>query len=242
MKKQIVFILLMMQTLNIAAGTMQETFLKANAAYQAGNIDASLKLYQSIEPKGPAVWYNLGNCYYHMGNYPEAIVAWSRARCDASWHDRTTLDAYIAQSYEALGMGQQQSFMMLLYARILDVASICSLLLLQLLFLLCFVALLFLLPRLLRQSRYYVITIVSVITILIGLLCIVNYREQKYPQGIVTKNSISVYAGPGQDYARVTEAKMLDKMRVYESREGWLKVHFAQFGYGWVAIADLAVI
>jgi len=234
--------LLIFLSFSIDAGTLQETFLQGNAAYQSGNMDAALKLYESIEPKGPAVWYNLGNCYYHLGNYPEAIVHWSRARHDASWRDRITLDAYIAQSYEALGMVQEQVFVMRIYKWIVDIASLCSLLILQLFFLLCFFVLLFLLPRLLKQSRYFIITGLIIVTIFISVACIVTYREQKYPCCIVTKNSISVYAGPGQDYARLTEAKMLDKVRVYEQRESWLKVHLAQFGYGWIAKADLAMI
>ena len=71
---------------------------------------------------------------------------------------------------------------------------------------------------------------------------LLKYRDQEYPYGIVTKNSISVYAGPGSDYARLTEAKMLDKVRVYQRRDGWLKVHIDQFGYGWIKFADLAML
>jgi tetratricopeptide (TPR) repeat protein len=74
----------MVHVVRVVAGNVQEVFLKGNVAYLAGNIDGALKLYQTIDPKGPAVWYNLGNCYYRIGNYPEAIVAWRRAQKDAS--------------------------------------------------------------------------------------------------------------------------------------------------------------
>ena len=242
MKKQIIVTFVIMQVLYMSAGTMQEIFLKGNAAYLAYNIDAALKLYQSIEPKGPAVWYNMGNCYYHLGNYPQAIVHWLYARKDASWRDRKILDTYITQSYEALGIGCDQSFVMRAHTWLTNVSSLCPIFIVQLLFLLCIIGLFFSLPRLLRQSRYYSIIVLSILIIFSGIFCIIKYREQKYPQGIVTKNSISVYAGPGTDYARLAEAKMLDKARVYQIRDGWLKAYFAQFGYGWIATADLAMI
>jgi tetratricopeptide (TPR) repeat protein len=226
----------------MVAGNLQENFLKGNAAYAAGNVDAAIKLFQSIEPKGSAVWYNLGNCYYRLADYPQAIVHWSHAQKNASWRDFAILETYIAQSYAALGNVHDQSFMMRMHTWIRHITSLFSIFVLQLLFLFCWALLFFVLPRLLRQSRYYIIVLLSVLTLSGGLLCIFKYRDQKYPYGIVTKNSISVYAGPGSDYARLTEAKMLDKVRVYQSRDGWLKVHVDQFGYGWVKSADLAMI
>ena len=242
MKKQTLFIFVCLQTLDIIAGTMQEAFLKGNAAYLVGNSADALKLYQSIEPKGPAVWYNMGNCYYRMAQYPEAIIHWRYAQKDVSWRDWTTLESRIVQSYEALGMVREQSFVSRMHTWVMRVMSLFSLLILQLIFLLCWLMLLFILPRLLLQSRYYMIILLSMASIFFGVLCFLKYRDQEYPYGIVTKNSISVYAGPGSDYARLTEAKMLDKVRVYQHRDGWLKVQVDQLGYGWIQDADLAMI
>ena len=224
--------------MSLIAGNVQETFLKGNAAYLAGNIDDAIKFYKSMEPKGPAVWYNLGNCYYGNGDYPQAIVYWSRAQKDAPWRDNTMLESYIVQAYDQLGIAHDVSLMTSMHILIKRVSALFSMFVLQILFLCCFVLLFYLL----RCKRYYIVTVLSSLVIIIGVLCIVKYREQKYPYGIVTKSSISVYAGPGQDYARLTEARMLDRVRVYESRDGWLKVKINQFGYGWIQFADLAML
>lgn len=242
MKKQILFACALVQALSLFAGTMQEAFLKGNASYAVGNINDAIKLYQSIEPKGPAVWYNMGNCYYRIGNYPEAIVHWRRAQKDASWSDVATLESYVAQSYQALGMVYERSVITFIDTWLMRCGSLCSMLFLQLLFLCCLCALFLSAPFLLKQSRYYMMTMLSLCTLCVFFIGIYKYRNQEYPYGIVTKNAISVYAGPGVDYARLTEVKMLDTVRIYQKRDGWLKVRVDQFGYGWIHDADLAKI
>lgn len=86
------------------------------------------------------------------------------------------------------------------------------------------------------------VMLLSISMVVVACVGAVNYRFQEYPYGIVTKKVISVYAGPGRDYACLTEAKVLDEVRIYQKRDGWLKVHIDQCGYGWVEATDLAEI
>lgn len=242
MKKQILFACALVQTWCLIAGTMQEAFLKGNAAYLSGDINEALNHYKSIEPKGPAVVYNMGNCYYRLNNYPEAIVQWRRAQKDASWQDFDKLEGYISQAYQVVGVDHETSIFTRIQTWVARCGSLCSLFILQILFLCCLFTLFVALPTLLKQARYYTMIILIVSTFCVIFIGVVTYRNQEYPYGIVTKNSISVYAGPGVDYARLTEAKMLDTVRVYQRRDGWLKVRVDQFGYGWIQETDLAVI
>jgi hypothetical protein len=242
MTKRLLVVCALLQTGCLCAGTMQETFLKGNAAYVAGNCEEALKLYQLIEPKGPAVWYNMGNCYFRMNKFPEAIVQWSRAQKNASWRDFSMLETYIAQAYQVLGIVHEVSLLSRMQAVLVRCGAICSLIVLQLLFLCCLSIFCLLMPTLLRRSNYFFMISCIALMLCIGFVGIIKYRDQEYPWGIVTKNSISVYAGPGIDYAPLAEAKMLDKVRVYQKRDGWLKVHVDQSGYGWVQETDLAVI
>ncbi|MDP3888938.1 MAG: hypothetical protein Q8Q25_00130, partial [bacterium] len=62
----------------------EEQFLRAHQEYMNGRYEQALALYQSIENKGSATWYNVGNCHYHMNNYPQALACWYRAQCGAS--------------------------------------------------------------------------------------------------------------------------------------------------------------
>jgi tetratricopeptide (TPR) repeat protein len=243
MNKQILLVYVLSVYTGVSiAGTVQETFLQANAAYMAGKVQDALKLYQSLEPKGPAVWYNMGNCYYKIGNYPEAIVHWRRAQKHVGWQDVSTLEQCIVQAYQAQGLAYHCPLSLRIHTAIIRCGSLCSLFMLQIIFLCCLWALLLLGLAWFKQSRYFLLIMMSGCTFFVACVNIVAYRFQEYPFGIVTKKVISVYAGPGKDYACLTEAKVLDVVRVYQKRGDWLKVQIDQCGYGWIQAADLVVI
>ena len=242
MKKHILFVCVFTQTWCLCAGTMQEAFLRGNAAYMAGNIDEALNFYQSIDPKGPAILYNMGNCYYRLNKYFEAIVQWRRAQKNASWHDAAMLEKYIEQAYRASDMTYETSLLTTTHIFFMRCGLLCSLFVLQLLFLCSLFVLCMMLPKLLKQARYYWMTLALIWMLCLIVVMFIKYRDEKYPYGLVTKNSISVYAGPGVDYAPLIEAKMLDAVRIYQKRDGWLKIRLNHFGYGWIQEADVAVI
>ena len=242
MIKKILFLFMALCVRGALAGTMQEIFLKANAEYVAGNINEAIKLYQSVAPKGAALWYNLGICNFKVGNYVEAIVDWRRAQKYASWRDYSTLENYIEQSYDALGIRQGASFLSRINSWSIRGSLLISMFFIQICFLCCLFVLCLSFSRLIRTRRYYVLIMLILATILVALSGIFKYRIQEYPYGIVTKSSISVYAGPGVDYVRIKEAKVLDTVRIYQKRDGWLKVRMDHLGYGWIQEVDLAVI
>lgn len=224
------------------AGNAEETYLKAHAAYQARDWPKALSLYESINPKGPAVWYNIGNCYFNQEKFPEAIVSWRRAQKNLSWTDYKKIEQYIQDSYNAMGVNYETDGITALKNFFAWSSSKISLLILQLLFLACWFFLLWLLPQLIAQKKYVQVIALCMITAATATLCYVRYHKQNYPYGIVIKKTISVYAGPGRDYAPLATAQTLDIMRLQLQRDNWLKVYARQFGYGWVHADDLALI
>lgn len=65
------------------AGEPDVRFESANQIYRSGNYEKAAKLYEEILSQGyegPALYYNLGNCYYKMNNIPAAILQFERAR------------------------------------------------------------------------------------------------------------------------------------------------------------------
>ena len=51
-------------------------FEQANAAYNSGNYDTAVSLYEKIlatDMESVPVYYNMGNAYYKMHDYPMAI-------------------------------------------------------------------------------------------------------------------------------------------------------------------------
>lgn len=57
-------------------------FEQANAAYNEGNYQSALDLYNNIveaEQESVPLYFNLGNTYYKMGTYPMAIYYYEKA-------------------------------------------------------------------------------------------------------------------------------------------------------------------
>ena len=65
------------------AQDMDETwFEQANAAYNSGNYDTAVVMYEKIlatDMESVLVYYNLGNAYYKLHNYPLAIYSYEKA-------------------------------------------------------------------------------------------------------------------------------------------------------------------
>ena len=66
-----------------AAAQLPKTSDEAKTAYDAGQFRQALDYYASkIDPRSvsPALLYNMGNCFYQLGDYPRALVCYERAR------------------------------------------------------------------------------------------------------------------------------------------------------------------
>ena len=66
-----------------AAAQLPKNQNEAKTAYDAGEFRQALDYYASkIDPRSvsPALLYNMGNCFYQLGDYPRALVCYERAR------------------------------------------------------------------------------------------------------------------------------------------------------------------
>jgi tetratricopeptide (TPR) repeat protein len=78
----IVAFILLPLGLHAAEGHYDDLFEKANEAYKEGAYDSAKSLYAEIAQNGMvsvALYYNLGNSYYKLGNHPAAILYYERA-------------------------------------------------------------------------------------------------------------------------------------------------------------------
>ena len=66
----------------IAQTPADEWFDQANAAYNSGNYEDAVELYQKIldtDMESVPVYYNMGNAYYKMHEYPMSIYCYEKA-------------------------------------------------------------------------------------------------------------------------------------------------------------------
>src|SRR6266849_1193138 len=72
--------------LSVQAGFAQEArleFNQANQLYRDAQYDKAARLYEQVVKNGyesPALYYNLGNCYFKLRNIPASILNYERAR------------------------------------------------------------------------------------------------------------------------------------------------------------------
>ncbi len=72
---------LVLLVVSFASAAWPEQFGRANAAYETGNYEQALALYDSAAAQGrrAAVYYNRGNTYFKLGQLGRAIADYNRA-------------------------------------------------------------------------------------------------------------------------------------------------------------------
>ena len=222
----------------LLAGSQEELFLRANKYYEQRDFDKALTTYQSIENKGRAVWHNMGNCCYHLADYPQTLVCWKRA-CNGATYDEccalTDNEALLAQT---LGKSTRHSWWYNWYRFIANRVAGFSLFVLQLLFLFVWYLLFFLMRK---QRKKIIVKSIFALSLLMGLCVGVKYREMSASIAIVQHENVPVFAGPDKDYHVLANLDVTDQVIVQEERPGWYKIRY-QSGIGWVVAEAIQVV
>lgn len=79
--KKITLMLLVLMTFNIVGVYASNTKANADASYRAADYQKAIELYKQELHSGEsaAVFHNLGNCYYRVGNISQAVLCYERA-------------------------------------------------------------------------------------------------------------------------------------------------------------------
>lgn len=223
----------------------QELFLRANKLYKEREYEKALQAYTSMPEKSSAVWYNSGNCLYHLGKYVDALVAFKRAQNGASKLQRKAIDYNIERTLDALGIPHLSvPYTQQIYAYFLRILATIPLLFLQLLFLFFLYATVVCLHYMDRSRKWLRVggvLFLSSFTLLCGMALAVKYYDARYEHGIVIQKSGSIFVGPDKKYD-VSGALMLgDELVILEKRTEWYKVKKGNL-FGWVPVEVVAKI
>ncbi len=225
---------------SLMASNGEEQFLRANQEYKRKKYKDAVVLYDSIKNKGRATWYNMGNCYYHMNQYIDALVCWRRAQngsCqneyDAIMHNIDTLHACTGSFY-----AQKTGFDNLVMRKINSV----SLLTFQWLFLIGLFLGIFLFKRLRRTGIYRIILLLHMgLTMLTGIACGIKYHQQKQVFGVVREKQAQLFSGPNNAYHVLLSLQETDEVLVQEQKPGWYKICIDNT-IGWVPVDTVELI
>lgn len=223
----------------------QELFLRANKQYKEREYEKALEAYTSMPDKSPAVWYNSGNCLYHLGKYVDALVAFKRAQNGALKSQRKVIDYNIDRTLDALGISRVSiSYTQQVYAYISRALTAISLLFLQLLFLF-FLYIFVLCLRYMYGSKKWLrvgsVVLLSSLTVLCGMALGIKYHDTRYMHGIVIHKSGSIFVGPDKKYDASGTVALGDELTILEKRAEWYKVKKGNLS-GWVPVEVVAEI
>lgn len=209
--------------------TAQELFLQANEQYKTGNYDRALEIYKKITHKGPAVWYNMGNCAYHRSETTYALLYWLKALAHSP--QRIKKDSL----YNCAQTGMDITYVSSLHlpSWIILICQIMFLLLL-LIGILCLV-------RKKYTSHQYLMASLMGCIVLLGLFNYTLYTKTTGKKALTIQEKVSLYTGPGTEYQAICTIEEPDILTIHQQESAWAKVTWKTYT-GWAARNTLELI
>ena len=220
-------------------GSGEEFFLRANKYCEQHDWSQAFTLYKSINQKGSLVWYNMGNCCYHLKNYTEALIYWKRSEQDASYiiyaqskHNQHILARKLNKIVPVVWIKQLYEFF------VYNLLGI-SLLFLQILFLFCWLFLFFL-GQYWGKTFFSAALIMVALSGLVGTGIVVKYKQMN-KVGIIITDSTKIFAGPSQEYHVLDVLNHIDQVTIQDVKPNWYKIKYAT-GAGWVMADAIQIV
>jgi len=222
---------IVMWVFSLSATDSNALFEKGCAAYEKKEYGTAHRAWNSITPKNPAIWFNLGSAAYALQNREEALIYWLRAYCQGAGAVSEASRAVLEKE-----LNQRETSLSLLHE--LKPLPI-PLLGWQLGFLL-FLMILLLVVHMAWWHRYVLIVVVlGLLTMAVGVG--VTYHEQWYPRALVIKEQVTLYAGPDEQFQKVVAIPPLSVVRVLSCSQGWYKVRYGCH-VGWAVGTTVALL
>ena len=225
-------------------------FEQANSAYNSGNYDSALVVYEKILNVGMEsvpVYYNMGNAYYKLHEYPMAIYCYEKAlKLDPSDEDVQTnlaiANAAIVDKIEPV----PQSFVVRWWRSLRSALSgnqwaWCSIAAFALLLLMFF---LFLRARKvgLRKLGFFM----GLIFLIVFGLSVVFAMQLKQiadtqDQAIIMTPTVTVKSSPSTNSVDLFVLHEGAKVDVMDTQGDWAQIRIANGSVGWLEVSEMRI-
>jgi hypothetical protein len=214
-----------------------DLFWQGNKLYKKEDMAGALVAYNNIPEKGYAVWFNMGNAAYYVPDYAHALLFWRRAQRQAkSLMEFDAAQDNIVQARASLGLTQRDNMVFFVVRRLVVTVSP---FLVQLLFLLFFVVLLMRARMWLASKRFFLLSIVSAVWLLLTMVVLIHYNERAV-RGIVVSSDANVY-GAAHDTKTLGTFVLGEEVKIKQQKSEWYKVE-GNTASGWVAAQNIEII
>ena len=219
-------------------------FEQANAAYNAGNYDSAMVLYEKIlasDMESVPLYFNMGNTYYKMREYPMAIYCYEKAlKLDPSNEDVQTNLAIANRAIVDKIEPMPQSFIERWWqnARALFSGDQWAWLSIVVFALLLVSAFMFLRSRKmgLRKLGFFV-GLVFLLVFVLSVVFAMQLKQSSLTQGqaIIMTPTVNVKSSPNETSVDLFVLHEGTKVDVLETENGWNKIRIANGSVGWLS-------
>lgn len=227
----------------VKAQKPEELLSKANELYNQHAYDSAAVVYESIINKGyssATLYYNLGNTYYKLRNYPMSILYYEKSlkldpNNEDTKHNIEIARAFIGDKIEPV----PELFLKSWWNKLsnlftLNTWSIISLIVLGSLL----TSIFFYITsrtRTLKKSMFFISIILTILTI--STFCITT-KKNKYikskNEGIVITSTITVKSSPSTSSVDLFVLHEGSKVKILDNTGEWDKIKIANGSIGWL--------
>lgn len=213
-----------------------EQFLRANQAFESGDIQLALQEYQEIPDKGPIVFYNIGLCHKQLNNPFDALVAFKQAEKQADLKLFNLVTAQIEQLENHFGKSHETTF----FAYAKWCRAIFSLLLVQLIFLSSWWAFLVVLYWVKSTYKKFIQLFLLLLLLSSGSIgfCLLYLNHAR--NGVI-KETASLFVGPDSSFNTLATLTQADQIKIHSLQDEWYKVQYNN-KVGWIEASKVIKI
>lgn len=217
----------------LSGRSVQEMFLQGNQAYEQQDYQGAIAQYGSVNAKGPALWYNLGNSYYRAGDKVQAVICWRRSQINSRRDVWLMAQKNCELIYDLWNIDLYPSVTKRIVLWFDGTLGRVSLLWYQLLFLLLWIITIGGGWTLYKKRYLISVSVLAVLLVCMTGLLAMKYYITEQRVGIVLDKA-SLHAGPDQTYHVVGESKMGMQVVIKKERNNWYYVYDNLLS-GWVS-------
>lgn len=225
-----------------------KVFRAANQAYDQKNYTTAVDQYRTLLEKenvSAAIYYNLGNAYFRLGNLGEAIWCYRKALKLNPTDPETKENLEFARLYQVDKIGEQKSFFLL--SLLTSLPKVLGLGLLSWsVTLVWWLALASLLLFFVYRKRSKIIKALMLATLLLlvwfGLSLWSGAKAEQKKVAVVLASQTEAKSGPGEDYISLFTVHSGLECQIEEERGGWYLIYLSNGSRGWVLAKALGLI
>lgn len=253
MKKIITLLCLVILTVGLGnrASAQQELLRQATVAYDSAQYQQTVEFYEQVAIQygvTPELYYNLGNAYFKLQNYPKAILNYERCLIYDPSNGDAQANLELAQMKCVDKIESIQPMIFVTWSNALRDLFSCDTwgtlaIILFLLFLVGFACYFFSIKTPVRKAGFYG-----------GLICLLfclisNYYAQAQANQILVRDSaivmtpsVVVRSSPSDSGTQLFTIHEGLKVRVRSTLSGWSEIELSDGNVGWMPSEGLEVI